>query len=263
MSFITQNFGQFAYFDAQLGRPNWAGKAVLDFGGNTGNILKDPKSQVEEDRYWCIDVSRDAIRQGQKDHPRARFLFYDRYNPEYNPSGARGLPIPRTEGAFDYVLALSVFTHTSEAELLELTAQLAARLAEGGALAFTFLDHNHAPSEGEASNLSYYLPRPRWQEPSSDLNRALEKAKSARWCKVVKDDLYFEDDAVKPLPVGEQRRYLVFYTVEYVKALFPHGEILPPVSTFPRQHCCLLRGGGTREPAEPVAVPHQPASPAG
>ena len=43
--------GQFAYFDKQLGHPNWEGKSVLDFGGNRGNPvvesrLRDPARTV-------------------------------------------------------------------------------------------------------------------------------------------------------------------------------------------------------------------------
>ena len=32
------NYEQFAYFDAQLGHPSWAGKYVLDFGGNAATF---------------------------------------------------------------------------------------------------------------------------------------------------------------------------------------------------------------------------------
>ena len=47
MSFLTTNLGQFAYFDLQLSHPPWRGRRILDFGGNTGNILKDPNSTIE------------------------------------------------------------------------------------------------------------------------------------------------------------------------------------------------------------------------
>src|SRR5258706_12007971 len=120
MSFVTRNYGQFAYFDAQLGRPDWRAMKVLDFGGNTGNLLKDPNSTVEPENYWCIDVSRDAIETGRRQHPAAHFMFYDRYNFEYNPKGVRDLEIPDTGITFDCILALSVFTHTPKSEMLEL-----------------------------------------------------------------------------------------------------------------------------------------------
>ena len=124
MSFITRNDGQFVYFDTQLRSPNWKGKSVLDFGGNIGNVLHHPRSTIDQDKYWCIDVSRDAIAAGRKAAPAAHFIFYDRYNFEYNPDGIRNLAIPMNGNRFDFVLALSVFTHTPRSEMIELAKNL-------------------------------------------------------------------------------------------------------------------------------------------
>src|ERR687895_1207799 len=67
-SWISTRTGQFAYFDRQLQHPDWSGKKVLDFGGNVGNILLDPKCTIEPANYWSIDVSRDAIAEGRRRH---------------------------------------------------------------------------------------------------------------------------------------------------------------------------------------------------
>jgi hypothetical protein len=66
MTFISKKLGQFPYFDQQLGQPDWRGKRVLDFGGNIGNLLRHESSTIDHDKYWCIDVSKDAIEFGKQ-----------------------------------------------------------------------------------------------------------------------------------------------------------------------------------------------------
>ena len=138
--FHISRHGQFKYFDLQLGHPTWRGKRVLDFGGNIGNLLRDPNSTIEHDKYWSIDVSKDAIEKGKKEFPQAHWVFYDRYNFAFNPTGIEGLELPPLGQEFDYILAYSVFTHTRRAEMIDLVSQLEKWLAVEGVLAFTFID---------------------------------------------------------------------------------------------------------------------------
>src|SRR5205085_9121074 len=72
--------GQFAYFDEQLDRPDWRGKRVLDFGGNKGNLLRDPSCTIRHEDYYCLDVIAEAIAEGRESFPAAHFIHYDRYN---------------------------------------------------------------------------------------------------------------------------------------------------------------------------------------
>jgi len=51
MTFTSTRFNQFTYFSTQLGDTNWSGKNILDFGGNVGNILRDPNATIEPERY--------------------------------------------------------------------------------------------------------------------------------------------------------------------------------------------------------------------
>ncbi|MEK6372211.1 MAG: methyltransferase [Acidobacteriota bacterium] len=136
---ISAKTGQFAYFDAQLGAPRWRGKRVLDFGGNCGNLLAEAGDEVRAEDYWCLDVSREALAEGARRHPRAHWIHYDRHHARYNPHGRPRTPPPDL-GRFDFILAYSVFTLMPEHEVRELVAALRRMLAPGGVLAFSFVD---------------------------------------------------------------------------------------------------------------------------
>ncbi len=242
MSFITSNDGQFVYFDTQLQSPNWKGKSVLDFGGNIGNVLHHPRSTIDREKYWCIDVSRDAIAAGRKAAPAAHFIFYDRYNFEYNPDGIRNLAIPTNGNRFDFVLALSVFTHTPQSEMLELVKNLEHVLNRGGRLAFTFFDPNYVPPGSDVSNLKYYSKMRAPDLSESEIDAQVDRVRGARWCGLRNGELQIgsEDENLRGNP---ELGYLAFYSPDYFQSLFPRGEIRTPVEPFSRQHCCVLTKG--------------------
>jgi len=241
VSFITKNNGQFVYFDAQLQNPIWRGKHVLDFGGNVGNILHHPTSTIDHDRYWCIDVSGEAIAAGQKAAPEAHFVFYDRYNFEYNPNGIRDLPIPEMRYKFDFILALSVFTHTGKAEMIEIVNHLRGFLNDGGQLAFSFFDPHYLPQDSDTSNLKYYFQQRARDLSAREIDASTNKASGASWCTLPNGKLEIENEGLERLQgVQEGEGYLAFYTPAYLKTIFPQAKILEPVSPFPRQHCCII-----------------------
>ena len=95
----------------QLGERDWRGKYVLDFGGNIGNMLRDPNSTIDEDRYWCIDAVQESIDKGRAAFPRAHWIFYDRYCFFFNPQGISHANLPEILPSFDYIVAYSVFTN--------------------------------------------------------------------------------------------------------------------------------------------------------
>ena len=174
--------------------------------------------------------SRDAIEAGRKAAPNAHFIFYDRYNPEYNPRGKKALPLPLSEATFDFILALSVFTHTSKTEMIDYVHQLRRLLNRGGRLAFTFLDPHYTPADSNLCNLKYYCDQrlePRDQpEPAPDLS----------WCTIAGGTLIINSDT----PSSFDTEYLVFYTPDFLRTIFPDAEILDPASPFARQHCCVF-----------------------
>jgi hypothetical protein len=239
--------GQFRYFDQQLGKPVWGGKRVLDFGGNWGNVLRDPIATIDHDKYWCIDVSPDAISEGKKAFPDAHWIFYNRHNIQFNPNGIRSLSIPRIAAEFDFILAYSVFTHTSKAEMMEMVDELSGLLSDRGKLAFTFLDPEWKAFDGDpfpGSNLKWRLQVNKDDYPSIDVDSLLEKARGARWITLLADQMYLNDE-------GEQEpenwyhgetAYHVLCNPAYMKTIFPKAEILSPVEPE-RQHCCIIRRG--------------------
>ena len=222
---------QFAYFDAQLDRPDWSDKRVLDFGGNKGNLLLDPACTIRHANYYCLDIMRDAIEEGRKTFPEANWFHYDRYNCSFNPEGVVDQPVPDLGVEFDFILAYSVFTHTSWEETKDLVEQLRARLAPGGRLAFTFIDPHWE------SNLRWRL------EKRNSVNRVeelLHESREADWCSLVNGtELYVNSAGLWDEAPENCITYNVYYTENFLRAQFPGAQIKKPVNGE-MQHCCEL-----------------------
>jgi SAM-dependent methyltransferase len=237
-----------------LGHPVWTGRQVLDFGGNVGGFLAGAPPQIDHGDYWCIDLNRSAIEEGQRQYPRAHFRHYDRYSSQFNPGGARHLPIPDCGLKFDIILAFSVFTHAHENEVNEMVQQLRAMLAPQGVLAFTFCDARYDPSLTcpdlpVGSDVRKILEKLK-EKPSfhaslqpGDIDEIVAQARAAKWCLLIDENLYVEPG---PEVCNQERAgaaaesYNSYFTVNYMASLFPDGEIVSPVSPE-WQHCCLLR----------------------
>ncbi len=253
MTFISRNKRQFAYFSAQLGQRDWQGKDVLDFGGNIGNILQDRNSTIDEERYWCIDVDKEAVEMGRCAYPKSHWLSYNRYCFFFNPHGVPHLPLPEVGQAFDYIVAYSVFTNTPRTDMIDLVDALQGLLKHDGVLAFTFLDPHYRPwpKAFHGTNLQRRIKRDRGPDRAIDIRALTNKAKCANWCILVNgDDLYIDNEDLKTYPPDQQRSCLVFYTARYMKTLYPHAAIRSPVNKE-RQHCCIIR------PASPKGSVHE------
>lgn len=249
MAFLSTKTGQFTYFSQQVGEPNWHNKNVLDFGGNIGNMLRDPNCTIDEERYWCLDVVKESIERGREEFPKSHWIHYDRYAFFFNPQGAQQLELPPLEVMFDYIVAYSVFTNTSRTDMLDLVSQLERKLAHDGALAFTFIDPNYHswPGRDRRNNLVWRLEREIFLESEKgntldiDVPRLAERARDAQWFVLVNgEDLYLETEETRHYELPEQRTYHMFYTVDYMRSLFPYATILPPANDE-MQHCCVLR----------------------
>jgi hypothetical protein len=215
---------QFAYFDKQLGHPNWRGKRVLDFGGNKGNLLLDPACTIRHQDYYCLDVIGEAIEEGRKSFPDANFIHYDRYNCSFNPEGVRELPVPDLGVEFDFILAYSVFTHTTFEEMKELVAQLR---QHGRTVAFTFIDPQWN------GNLRWRLEK---HNPQDRVETLLSR--EMQWCSLVNGtELYVNSSGV--FDFQDCMTYNVYYTEDFMRAQFPNATIEKPVNGE-MQHCCEL-----------------------
>jgi hypothetical protein len=239
---VSRKRGLFAYFDRQLGHLEWGGKTVLDFGGNVGNILAEPGCTIRPERYYCLDVIRDALEEGRVRFPTAHWFHYDRYNYSFNPGGVFGLPIPDLGVRFDIILAYSVFTHAGLEEMRDLVGQLRALLTDRGTLGFTFIDPHHRswPESDAGTNLQWRLERCRASDPSLDVGASLERSRGASWCSLVNGrELHVDGDIDRPADPGSCETYHVYYGVDFLRREFPDASIRPPVHGE-MQHCCIL-----------------------
>ncbi len=243
MTWLSTKQDQFTYFSEQIGERDWRGKSVLDFGGNIGNILRDPNSTIEPERYWCLDIDRESLEVGRASWPDAHWVHYDRHCFFFNPSGVRNLPLPDLGQKFDYIVAYSVFPNTSRTDMLELVPQLERILADGGTLAFTFIDAKHVPwpAEFDGDNFEWRLHREGNDLSTPESREMIEKARSAEWCTLINGRaLYVESDDIGDVPPEEQRTSHAFHTTGHMQQLFPHAVIKPPANNE-MQHCCVIR----------------------
>jgi SAM-dependent methyltransferase len=255
MTFISQRVGQFTYFDMVLASPGWRGRRVLDFGGNVGNLLTNG-SEIEPRNYWCIDVSRDAIAEGRARHPDAHFVFYDRYSWAFNPTGVRDLPVVDPGVRFDVIVAYSVFTHTSRAEMLDILAQLRPLLAPRGVIAFTFIDPDYRQAENagdaargyfDGTNLQWRLEKTRRLNPGADIESMARRAATANWITLVDEAMLFtEDDDAADTDSASKRSYLTFCRPGYMQSILPDARVVaPPRAAYPppiwwEMHHCVV-----------------------
>jgi SAM-dependent methyltransferase len=249
MAFLSKKTGQFTYFSLQVGEPVWRGKKVLDFGGNIGNLLKDANSNIKPEDYWCIDVDKDALERARASFPKSHWVYYNRYCFFFNPHGIPNLTLPDLGQAFDYIVAYSVFANTTQTDMLQLVSQLEGLLAKNGALAFTFIDPNYFswPRKFHGNNFEWRLEREKQlaREGGTTLDIHVRdltrRAQNADWLMLVNgEDLYIETEDIRNYEPQEQKTCHAFYTESYMKNLFPHATVLPPVNQE-MQHCCVIR----------------------
>lgn len=231
-STLSDKRGQFAYFDAQLGHPDWRRARVLDFGGNRGNLLADAAGAIEASRYWSVDVSREAIDAGARRFPEAHFVHFDRWHHRYNPGGTRDQPLPLSGERFDLILAYSVFTMIDEVATVELVTALRSRLSDGGVLAFTFVDPHHRQLRNDrlVSNLEWRLGVAATSGYPIDWESMDAVAGS--------DCFYLIEQ--RGIEAEPRLAFEMFLTARRIQALFPGCETLVPTADV-RHHCCVMR----------------------
>lgn len=198
----------FKYFHSL--HPDIVQGTVLDYGSNSGTFLKSAGSQFIEKNYTGLDVDKSAIEFGQREFSQARFVHYDTFNHMYNFSNTSTCSIPITD-RFDTVISYSVFTHTTEADMLTRIDELYGLLNVGGKLLFTYLN----PQSAIAVN---YFSKKRTQIFGHCDN--LETSTM----------LYLVDADVKPYP-ETGKMLATFYNTEYLKSIL--AKYQPTAYTCP------------------------------
>ena len=236
---ISQRQNQFFYFDQLLDHPGWKGNKILDFGGNVGGFLSGAGENVDEDDYWCLDVTKAAVERGQHIFPRAHFVHYNRYSSYFNADGVPYLKVPDLGLKFSYILAFSVFTHTHRNEMVELVTQLRGSLEPQGVLAFTYSDPSYDKSLANPA-----LPRGTGILSMFDSSSGDPRAKSGpSWCVVIDEQVFMEpgDEYCQQKRQGRPgESYCSYFTTTYMLSLFPDAQIRPPACRE-WQHCCILK----------------------
>jgi trans-aconitate methyltransferase len=109
---------------------------ILDFGSNWGNYINSNPGLFDNKNYTGLDVDSHALAEGKRRFPEANWVWYNRYNPVYNPTGEKVLPSLDT--AFDLIVSYSVFTHMSLEDMLETLDYLYEQLSPRGTICFSY-----------------------------------------------------------------------------------------------------------------------------
>ena len=117
-------------------------QTILDFGSNCGNLLLSNKI-INDNQYTGIDVYKKAIDIGGRLRPNANWIWYNRFNPVYNPTGDKVLP--KIDKKFDMIISYSVFTHTTADDMVEMIEHLFTYLKDGGSIYFTYCNIKNKP----------------------------------------------------------------------------------------------------------------------
>ena len=91
---------------------------LLDYGGSSGNLIYFSNGAINESKYTCIDVVKDAINAGQSEFPNGNFIHWNRYNEMYNTNGIKNESLPSISN-HDYIWGYSVFSHMILEDIIE------------------------------------------------------------------------------------------------------------------------------------------------
>ena len=119
---------------------------VLDVGCGVGRVAVSLTSYLSPDgEYWGFDVAKSGVQWCRKEisprYPNFHFEWCDVYNKVYNQTGkqhARGYTFPFDDNTFDFVFAVSVFTHMLPNDLEHYLAECSRVLKSGGKCLATF-----------------------------------------------------------------------------------------------------------------------------
>ena len=194
-------------------------QTILDFGSNWGNLLRSNKI-INPNQYTGIDVYKKAIDLGRMVHPKANWIWYNRFNPVYNPTGDKALP--NFDSKFDMIISFSVFSHTTADDMVEIIEHLFSYLKDGGSMYFTYCNIKNKPL------VEWFRKRrsPSCDEVPSD-----------------KDFVYLTDNTLtSDYPAGECVHFVSFYNKEWITNLLNKFNPIshPAPGGYWLQDCMIL-----------------------
>jgi hypothetical protein len=149
---------------------------------------------------------------------------------------------------FDIIIAFSVFTHVHPVEMVELVYHLRSMLTPRGVLAFTFTDPSYDrsltdPSLRPGTGVQHELRQNKDKIPALQIEEIVKRANRSKWCLLIDAMVYVEpgDEFSHQERQGRpEESYCSYFKPDWIQAVFPDAQVLPPVS--PKwQHCCILR----------------------
>lgn len=111
---------------------------VLDIGSGCGLMALFLEDYLDKTgAYLGIDVQAGAIRWCQSHigsrSPNFKFMHVDACNQRYNPRGDTAkLRVPGDDGAFDFIIVKSVFTHLLQPDVEQYLGEICRLLSDGG-----------------------------------------------------------------------------------------------------------------------------------
>jgi hypothetical protein len=180
---------------------------LLDYGSNYGMFLDSSQGQFDQTLYTGIDIDNVALEEGRQQFPDAEFIHYDGYNCAYNPDGVKELR-PRLDKKYTTIISYSVFTHTTEDDLVASVAWLYDQLETNGKLMATFCSIDNTRAVKYCTGNKF------------------ETLESFKWFDAHKDStiyLYGDPENVdKPTPGAMT---FTFYNLDYLKSLLASYSI--------------------------------------
>ena len=212
---VSYNLDSYAYFEHFC--PHIAKGTVLDFGSNYSTFLDSSKGKFPQQQYTGVDVDEQALAVGRQQFPQATFVHYDGYNQMYNPQGKEHFPV--LDYTYDTIVSYSVFSHTSEEDLVFMISRLHQHLNPGGTMLLSWLD-----SYDKMTTLFFYKKRVQ-QFGSCDV---IPKA----------DRVYIVDNKVSAT-AEEGESLLTFYSKQYLSNLLSEYDFELLSAPDPRATGCF------------------------
>lgn len=139
------------------------GAKVLDFGCNTGNLLRTAAGLLDLNNYTGIDVNKPALDIAHKEFAGAKFVYYNKFNCTFNQAGNKSEPFPLNE-KFDVIVCYGVFTHFFMNEIKSTVEMLKKHLKPEGVLVFSVWEdvdyYGYLGFLDRELNINVQLPKP-------------------------------------------------------------------------------------------------------